>query len=189
PPTTVPPTTAPATTAPPTTAPPTTVPPAPIDTCDASTPAGLTWTGQLPSGLYTLELRGTGAEACLSLTLPAGVRPTAEGTPDALTGAWRVSSADGRHVVWGLAPSDVTEVVVGVATPDGAASEVRAVTLPPGPAGITHRAFALVLPECVSITSLTGVGAAGPRVTAPDLSALAAVAGYDPTVTATVPVG
>jgi hypothetical protein len=88
-----------------------------------------------------------------------------------------------------MVPADVAQVVVGVQTAAGP-SEARAATLPPGLAGVTQRAFAVALPEGATITSLTGLDAAGAAdLTAPDLSALGAVAGFDPTATATVPVG
>jgi hypothetical protein len=142
-------------------------------------------TDQLPSGPWALWAGGDAQGVALDLRMPDRTWRE-EDTPAALSGHWSVASADRRHVTWGLTAPDVTTVAVTL-------SDGRAVTTPTvdlGVTGVDRRVFAVQLPEGVTITAAEGRRADGSVAQrAVDVTtALDPVAGFDPTVRATMTV-
>jgi hypothetical protein len=119
--------------------------------------------GELPGGRWSLRAGTNGAEIGIRLDGP-GVTGGGGGTPDQVNdlGAinWTVWAADGGLLVSGLAPPEVTTVVVTLG--DGGA--VPTPTVDTGVAGLDLPVFAVALPESASasdIESIEGVDAAG----------------------------
>jgi hypothetical protein len=167
----------------------TTDPAAPTDTGDARAEAvaGVV-SGELPSGPFSLQASGTPSSLCLRLVLPAA-SPSAEDTPDRLAQQWRVSSADGRHVVWGYTPADVTQLLVTVGGGEAGGGTVVPVPTVPAPvAGVDGRVFAAALPAGATVQAIDGRRADGTIALAgADVAqSVATVAGFPPDVTAVI---
>lgn len=118
------------------------------------------------------------------MRLPATAWRAAD-TEAVLASRWTVGSADGRHLVWGLVAPDVATVAVTL-------SDGRTVSIPTvesGLPGLASRTVAGTLPEGQNVSGAEGRRADGtPVVRAGDVAAsLAPVAGFDPAVTADVP--
>jgi hypothetical protein len=143
-------------------------------------------TDQLPSGPWSLWAGAAADQVTLELRLPTGATWREAGTAAVLGGRWTVASADGRHLLWGVTAADVETVTVTL-------SDGRVVSVPTVEAGLTghdERLFAAQLPEALAITAAEGRRSDGSvAVRAEDVVAsLEPVAGFDPAVTATVPV-
>src|SRR5829696_2832659 len=161
--------------------------PATADTAAVEAVAGLV-SGELPSGSFSLQVSGTPSALCLRLVLPAA-SPAAEDTPAHLAQQWRVSSADGRHVVWGYTPADVTQLLVTVAGGQtGGGTVVTVPTVPTSVAGVDGRGFAAALPAGATIQAIDGRRADGTvaLVGADVAGAVGAVAGFAPDATAVI---
>jgi hypothetical protein len=142
--------------------------------------------GQVPSGPWALLAGGDVDLLVVRLVLPADVAWTAQGAPAALTQSWKVSSVDGRHLVWGVTPAEVATIVVTLS--DGRAVEVP--TQPVQATGVDRRAFAVSLPAGALLTAVEARVAGGSALLRADdvAASLEPALGFDPAVTVDLPV-
>lgn len=88
---------------------------------------------------------------------------------------WNVDVIDGRHVVWGLAPRDVTYVVVSL----GGGTEDVIPTVGAELAALEMGVFGAALPHGAEITGIDGRDESGEAAYRADVSGLVHLAGPD----------
>jgi hypothetical protein len=159
----------------------------------ATAPTRPVVSGELPSGPWSVS---TGVlrdppepHYVVRLVLPAphqGMTVAATVEEHLAQSTWQVSSLDGRLVVWGPTPADVTEVVV--TSEDGRTRSIP--TQPSGVEGFELRIFADDLPEGAVPEAIEGRATDGTTVLrATDLaSSLTPIVDFPPGETVSVPV-